>query len=126
MAASTGIDRETGKPLADWEHTTQSILVILSTHFGERVMRRVFGSAVPRVLGKNLVPETMLKFYMAVAIAIELWEPRFRVRRFEYPSREDGPDNMRQGKIGIRMIGDYMPRALEKDFTVEAVRTVAL
>lgn len=126
MAASTGIDRETGKPLTGWEHTTQSILVILSTHFGERVMRRVFGSAVPRVLGKNLVPETMLKFYVAVAIAIELWEPRFRVRRFDYPGGANGPDNMRQGKIGNRMIGDYMPRALDKDYTVEAVRTVAL
>jgi phage baseplate assembly protein W len=126
MASSTGIDRETGKPLTDWDHTVQSILVILSTYFGERVMRRVFGSAVPRVLGKNLVPETMLKFYMAVAVAIELWEPRFRVRRFDYPGAENGPDNMRQGKIGIRMIGYFMPRALDKDFTVEAVRTVAL
>ena len=126
MAFSTGIDRETGKPLTDWDHTVQSILVILSTHFGERVMRRVFGSAVPRVLGKNLVPDTMLKFYMAVAVAIELWEPRFRVRRFEYPGAQNSPDAMRQGRIGVRMIGDFMPRALEKDFTIEAVRTVAL
>ena len=126
MAFSTGIDRETGKPLSDWDHTVQSILVILSTHFGERVMRRIFGSAVPRVLGKNLVPDTMLKFYMAVAVAIELWEPRFRVRRFEYPGRQNSPEDMRQGRIGIRLIGDYMPRALEKDFTVEAIRTVAL
>ena len=126
MAFSTGIDRETGKPLTDWDHTVQSVLVILSTHFGERVMRRVFGSAVPRVLGKNLVPDTMLKFYMAVAVAIELWEPRFRVRRFEYPGAQNNPEAMRQGRIGVRMIGDFMPRALEKDFTVEAVRTVAL
>ena len=126
MAFSTGIDRETGKPLSDWDHTVQSILVILSTHFGERVMRRVFGSAVPRVLGKNLVPDTMLKFYMAVAVAIELWEPRFRVRRFDYPGATNSPQDLRQGRIGIRLIGDYMPRALEKDFTVESNRTVAL
>ena len=126
MAFSTGIDRETGKPLSDWDHTVQSILVILATHFGERVMRRVFGSAVPRVLGKNLVPDTMLKFYMAVAVAIELWEPRFRVRRFDYPGATNSPEDMRQGRIGIRLIGDYMPRALEKDCTIEAVRTVTL
>ena len=126
MVSSTGIDRETGKPLTDWDHVTQSILVILSTHFGERVMRRVFGSAVPRVLGKNLTPETMLKFYMAVAVAIELWEPRFRVRRFDYPGATNSPEDLRQGSIGVRMIGDFMPRALEKDFSVEAVRTVAL
>ncbi len=89
-------------------------------------MRRVFGSAVPRVLGKNLVPDTMLKFYMAVAVAIELWELRFRVRRFEYPGAQNSPEAMRQGRIGVRMVGDFMPRALEKDFTIEAVRTMAL
>lgn len=123
---STGIDRYTGKALSGWDHTVQSIIVILETKFGERVMRRNFGSAVPGVLGKNLVPSTLLKFYTAVAIALELWEPRFRVRKFEYPQGENGADQMRQGKIGIRMIGDYRPRALEGDFTVEAVKTVTI
>lgn len=123
---STGIDRFTGKPLSGWLHTYQSIETILSTRLGERVMRRNFGSAVPGILGKNLVPSTMLKFFMAITIAIELWEPRFRVRRFEYPEDQNGPDNMRQGKIGIKLIGDYRPRALEGDFTVEAVKTVEL
>lgn len=126
MAYSTGIDRRTGAVLTDWDHTLQSIGVILSTHFGERVMIRVFGSAVPRVLGKNLTPSTMLKFYVAIAIALELWEPRFRVRRFEYPPAENGPDKMRRGRIGIRLVGDYMPRALQGDFTVEAVKTVSV
>lgn len=123
---STGIDRNTGRLLSGWDHTVQSIIVILETKFGERVMRRNFGSAVPGVLGKNLVPSTLLKFYTAVAIALELWEPRFRVRKFEYPQGENGADQMRQGKLGIRMIGDYRPRALEGDFTVEAVKTVTI
>ena len=87
-------------------------------------MRRNFGSAVPGILGRNLVPETMLRFYMAITIAIELWEPRFRVRRFEYPENTNSPDKMRQGQIGIRLVGDYRPRALEGDFTIEAVKTV--
>jgi len=123
---SAGINRKTGKPLSEWDHTYQSIHVILTTHFGERVMRRVFGSAVPGVLGRNLVPSTLLKFYTAIAIAIELWEPRFRVRRFEYPENNNGADELRQGKIGIRMIGDYRPRALSGDLTVEAVKTVSI
>lgn len=126
MAFSTGIDRYTGRPLSDWEHTFQSIQTILSTRLGERVMRRSFGSAVPGILGRNLVPSTLLRFYMAIAIAIELWEPRFRVRSFEYPGSENSADNMRQGQIGIRLVGDYRPRALQGDYTVDAVKTVVV
>jgi hypothetical protein len=33
---------------------------------------------------------------------------------------------LRQGKIGIRLVGDYMPNALSGDFTVAAVQTVSL
>lgn len=89
-------------------------------------MRRTFGSAVPGLLGRqNLTPQVMLKFYTAIAIAIELWEPRFRVRSFQYPSTNSA-DNLRQGKVGISMVGDYRPRALSGDFTVEAVNTVAI
>ena len=123
---STGIDRFTGKPLSDWQHVVQSILVILSTRIGDRVMRRSFGAAVPGLLGQNLTPSTLLRFYTAIAIAIEIWEPRFRVRRFEYSSTENSADLLRQGRIGIRMVGDYRPRALSGDMTIEAVRTVAL
>lgn len=89
-------------------------------------MRRVFGSAVSNILGQNLVPSTMLKFYTAISIALEMWEPRFQVRRFEYPASENSADHLRQGMIGIRMIGDYRPRALDGDFTVESVRTISM
>ena len=124
MAFSTGIDRETGKPLTDWGHTQQSILVILTTHFGERVMRRDFGSQVPGLLGKNLTPQTMMRFYTAIAIAIAIWEPRFRVIRFVHPISENNPNKLRQGQIGFRMLGEYRPRALSGDLTVESTRTV--
>jgi phage baseplate assembly protein W len=100
--------------------------VIFATRFGSRVMRRNFGSAVPNVLGQNLTPSTMLKFMTALAIAIEVWEPRFRVRQFVYPENENSADNMGEGKIGLRMIGDYMPNALDGDFSVSAVQTVSL
>ncbi len=121
---STGINRETGKTLSDWDHVVQSIIVIFTTRIGDRVLRRSFGSAVPRVLGKNLVPSTLLKFYTAVAIAVSMWEPRFRIRKFEYLESQTSANDLRQGKLGIRMVGDYMPRALEGDFTVESVQTV--
>lgn len=122
----TGVDRRTGKPLTGWPHVLQSLGVIFATRFGARVMRRNFGSAVPGVLGKNLTPPTMLKFMTAYAIAVALWEPRFRVRRFVYPTNENSADKMRQGKIGITVEGDYMPRALDGDFTVAVPKDFTL
>ncbi len=90
-------------------------------------MRRAFGFAGAGLLGRsNLTPQTMLKFYTAIAIAVALWEPRFRIRKFEYPSDQNSPDKLRAGEIGIRMVGDYMPRALDGDYTVEAVNAVTV
>lgn len=123
---SCGVDRRTGKPLSGWPHVAQSLGVIFATHFGDRVMRRIFGSAVPGILGKNLTPSTMLVFITAYAIACELWEPRFRPRRFLYPDAQNGPDLMRQGRLGLLLEGDYMPNALEGDFSVASSEKVVV
>lgn len=123
---TTGLDRRTGRPLSGFAHVVQSLGVIFTTGFGERIMRRNFGSAVPGLLGKNLLPETMARFYTAIVIAIELWEPRFRVRRITYPGMTNSEDRMRQGRIGLSIEGDYRPRALQGDFTAERPETVDL
>jgi len=112
----TGVDRQTGKLLTGWEHVLQSLEVIFTTRFGERVMREWFGSFVPNVLGKKMVPSAILKFWMAVCVAIDLWEPRYRVTKIE-PFGSD--EEMRLGSIGFRVEGVYMPRAHLGDFTPE-------
>ena len=117
---TAGIDRHTGRPLAGWAHVQQSLGVILTTGIGSRVLARLFGSGVPGLLGQSLTPSTLLKFWTAIVIAVELWEPRFRVRSITYPGATNSAARGRQGKLGIRMIGDYRPRALEGDLTVEA------
>ena len=122
---TAGIDRRTGKVLDGWAHVVQSLGVIFTTRLGARVMRRTFGSAIPGLLGKPLVPSTTLKFFVAYAIAVELWEPRFRVRRFSYPS-SNSPERMRQGQIGFRVDGDYLPGALEGDQTIAIPQTLTV
>jgi phage baseplate assembly protein W len=120
----TGIDRETGKLLAGWPHVMQSLLVIFTTHFGERVLRRWFGSFVPKLLGQNMVPSTVLKFFTAICVAIDLWEPRYKVTSiFPYGS----PEQLRTGEIGFSIEGVYRPRALSGDLTPErGVFTIAI
>lgn len=110
----TGISRQTGQVLAGWPNVVQSIGVIFTTHFGERVLRRWFGSDVPPLLGRALVPSTVLRFWSAICIALELWEPRFRITSIA-PFGSDL--DIRTGKIGFKVSGIYYPRGHLGDFT---------
>jgi len=114
--ASIGINRYDGRLLADFSHVRQSLGVIFTTRIGRRVFRRTFGSAVPPLLGQPLTPPTLLRFYMAIAIACYLWEPRFKVVSVNYPGTS--PDTLAQGQFGVSIVGNYMPYALQGDFTV--------
>ncbi|WP_412057112.1 GPW/gp25 family protein [Bartonella sp. DGB2] len=44
------MDRESGKPLSGMDHLRQSLIDILMTAKGSRVMRRAYGSDVARLL----------------------------------------------------------------------------
>lgn len=117
--ASAGLDRETGKPLYDWSHTLQSVGVILTTGFGERVMRRYFGSAVPRLLGENMVVETFVRYFAAIGIALQQ-EPRVRLLQITPVSVS------RTGAAALKIELEYRPRGHLQDFTPAGVRRVQL
>ena len=112
-----GINRETGKWLSGWLHVVQSLGVLFTTTYGQRVMRRYFGSQVPGLLGENLTSATVLKFISAVVVAIELWEPRFRVSKVDVDPDANTPERLRQGFLAMSVRGVYRPRALSGDFT---------
>lgn len=114
--SSVGLNALTGQRLDGWQHTVQSLEVIFSTHFGDRVMREWFGSAVPRLLGESLTAATLLKFKLAVFVAIELWEPRFRVTRIHSLSID------RLGRYRCELEGEYRPRGHLKDYRVDGGR----
>jgi hypothetical protein len=69
------------------------------------------------------VPSTLLKFWTAIVVAIDLWEPRYRVTKI-LPAAS--PEEMRQGILGYRIEGVYRPRGHLGDFTPERVRTVTI
>lgn len=115
---SIGMNRETGKLITDWDQVAQSIGVLFTTRIGDRVLRRTFGSQVPRLLGENMVPATFVRWVQAVGMALDLWEPRVRLRRV-VPQAVD-----RSGAARLRLEFLYRPRALQGDFTVEGARTV--
>ncbi|SDQ99760.1 hypothetical protein [Pseudovibrio sp. Tun.PSC04-5.I4] len=121
----SGLCRHTGKPISAWEHTVQSIAEeIVPTPYGARVQREDFGSPVPAIIiRRNISNDTLLGYAWAVALACELWEPRFRVKKLV---PQDVPEERRKGQTQFHIIGAFMPRAHLGDFTVEGERSFLL
>jgi phage baseplate assembly protein W len=110
-----GMDRTTGRVLTGWDHVIQSMLVIFSTKYHERVLRRWCGSFVPHLIGENANEATICRFYWAIATSIDLWEPNYRIQRVRVGKRSDGsiltsPEELRTGHLTTSMDGVYRPR----------------
>jgi phage baseplate assembly protein W len=117
MALSTGINRETGKLLIGFDHVVQSIHVIFTTQLGERVMLRHFGAAGNVLLGRAMTAGNILRFFTLFVVAIETWEPRFKVTRV-LPRRQEA-ETTRLGHMAFVIEGEYRPRGHLGDPTPE-------
>ncbi|EAZ4876775.1 baseplate assembly protein [Salmonella enterica] len=74
-----GMNRSTGKPLAGSDHIRQSIVDILTTPLGTRVMLPEYGSNLFNLVDNPSDPGLAMKIIMASAGALAKWEPRIRV-----------------------------------------------
>jgi phage baseplate assembly protein W len=125
------MDRETGKVLHGWDHTVQSMRVIFLTRYHERVLRRYVGSFVPHLLGESAVERAITRFYWAIATAIDLWEPNYRIQKVSVATTENGQqltsaEELRHGNLTTRMDGVHRPRAHLGDNTPEQRRGIGL
>lgn len=129
-----GVDRKTGKVIMGWAHTEQSIATIFATPFHERVLRRYVGSFVPHILGESGVPAIITRFFWAMASAIDLWEPNYRIKRVHFmnyavegpTAATTGAEQLRQGHAVFRQEGVHRPRAHLGDNAPEMQRSVGL
>jgi phage baseplate assembly protein W len=110
MADSVGVNRHTGDVLTDWDHVSQSIIDLMTTPIGTRVMRRDYGSDIPNLIDRPQGRETVLEVAMALGEALEKWEPRFRL--VQVYITDAGPD----GQMTIAVKGNYYPRGHLGDF----------
>lgn len=123
-----GTDHSTGRLLDGWPHVVQSVMIVMTTFFGERMLRRWFGSNVPKLLGRNMTVETVTVFFSMLIAALEVKElstglprePRFKITKI-VPHSVD-----RLGTIKMTVTGVYMPRGHLGDTTVEDTRSIAL
>ncbi|MCP3967438.1 MAG: phage baseplate protein [Lentisphaerae bacterium] len=109
----TGIDKNSGKSLSGLVHLKQSISDILTTPIGSRVMRREYGSRLPRLVDAPLNSQTLVDFYSATAEALIRWEPRFRLISVKALTVSE------LGRAELELTGEYLPDG--KTITVESV-----
>lgn len=79
----SGIDSSTGAAIDEMAHIRQSIIDILRTRIGERIMRREYGSWLPYLVDAPMDPVTLIDIYASVVGAIRRWEPRVRVKQVQ-------------------------------------------
>jgi phage baseplate assembly protein W len=76
-----GMSRNNGKYMNDIDHLKQSIVDILSTPIGSRVMRREYGSRLFDLVDKPINKELFPQIYAAIADALQKWEPRLKLEK---------------------------------------------
>jgi phage baseplate assembly protein W len=112
-----GIDRHSGRALEGLEHLRQSIIDILTTPIGSRVMRRDYGSLLPSLIDQPDNAATRVRVYAATAGALMRWEPRLRLERVELLS------GLRPGQVVLELRGYLLnavgiqPVGLQVDLT---------
>ncbi|HEV7418065.1 MAG TPA: GPW/gp25 family protein [Tianweitania sediminis] len=117
------IDRRTGAVIDNYASALQSVEVIFTTRNGETLMLRQFGAGLVELLGRLMVPSLFAAFRTLMAAGIDLWEPRFRVRRIDLNGTVD---EVRMGRAGFTIEVDWRPRAHLGDPSVDGVRTFGL
>ena len=115
---SVGLNAATGGTLTGWPHVVQSLQDIFTTQFGTRIMREWYGSFVPNILGRLITPQEVTPFFVAITSAIEQWEPRYRITQIQVVKVT------REGALHFFLNGEYRPRAVFGDFTVDGARRV--
>jgi len=98
-----GMSRSDGTQLTELIHLRQSIVDILTTPIGSRVMRRDYGSRIYELLDAPLNSSTLMSLFAATADALGRWEPRVKIKSV---SAEQGASD---GHVVINLIATYLP-----------------
>jgi phage baseplate assembly protein W len=107
-----GMSAKTGKALSGIEHLKQSIVDILTTPLGSRVMRRDYGSRLFQLIDSPTNEDGVADIIAATAEALKRWEPRFSVKKITVVSAS-------VGCVILSLTGDYKPDG--KSITLEGI-----
>ncbi len=114
-----GMSRTTGKLLTGFAHCVQSILDIITTAIGTRVMRLEYGADAFGLIDAPGTKYVLALWYSRVATAVYNFEPGFRITRFFLEDTDKGG-----GHYIIALGGTYYPRGHLGDYSVSEDATM--
>ena len=94
------MSRDTGKTVEGLEHLKQSIIDILTTPIGSRVMRRDYGSRLFELIDAPINRSTVVDIVAETAEALMKWEDRLVVSAVDVTGAA-------VGQIVLRITGKY-------------------
>lgn len=107
-----GIDKRGGIALSQYEEKIrESVLIILETAKGERVMRSDFGCGIHDFVFSTINTSTLTLIQSSVKEALVLWEPRIEVL-----SVEISKERLNEGILLISI--DYRVRKTNTEFNL--------
>jgi len=92
------MNANTGKKLEGLEHLKQSIIDILTTPIGSRIMYRDYGSRLFELVDRPVNRDFTLEIYAAVAEALQKWERRLKLEKVKI-------EEVKEGKVIISLAG---------------------
>jgi len=107
-----GMNKHTGKRLSGIDHLKQSIIDILTTPIGSRVMRREYGSRIFELVDNPMVDDFAIELFAATAEALAKWEHRFRLERVQI-------EHIGKGQVTLLLRGFYLPEG--KPITLDGI-----
>ncbi len=107
-----GMDANTGRVLSGIDHLKQSVIDILTTPIGSRVMRRDYGSRLFELIDNPTNPETVADIVAESAQALKKWEKRIEVSRVLVTSAQPG-------SVALTIEGKYKPNG--ESITLEGI-----
>jgi phage baseplate assembly protein W len=101
-----GMSREAGTSLGGFDHLRQSVVDILTTPKGSRVMRRDYGSNLPRLVDRPVNQSLIAALRAETVNALAKWEPRLRCERVQL-------NEVGQGYVSMDLTFTYLPDGRE-------------
>lgn len=97
------MSRFTGKRISDADHLQQSIVDILTTPLGSRVMLRNYGSTLFQLIDRPINKNLTWAMQATVIAALTKWEPRLLISKVQID-----PSDWQNGKVQLALEGHYL------------------
>lgn len=97
-----GTNNTTGKALSGLEYLFQSIVDILSTPLGSRVMLRDYGSRIFALIDTPVNQYSIIDIYQASVEAIRKWQPDFSLSTVKI-------EDATKGSVTLSVSGVHIP-----------------